>query len=91
MRIQYPSDPPRFDGANLVMRFVAEADGAPLGCGITAEALEDHFGAASALEGPLRDAFARGQDRIHAACTQAIERTGGPVVLHSGHFRVEDP
>lgn len=90
MLIRYPSEAPRFDGTNLLMRFVADADGAPLDCAITAEALEDHFGAASALEAPLRDAFARGQARIHAVCSRAIEQTGGAVVLRSGYFRAED-
>ncbi|MFX1675823.1 DUF1488 domain-containing protein [Paraburkholderia sp. A2WS-5] len=90
MHIRYRSEPPRFDGANLLMRFVAEVDGAPLDCAITAEALEDHFGADSAREEPLRNAFARGLARIHAACTEAIAQTHGAVVLHSGYFRAED-
>ncbi|MCG5076071.1 DUF1488 domain-containing protein [Paraburkholderia tagetis] len=89
MDIRYQSDPPEFDGTNLQMHFVAVVDGKPLDCCITAEALEDHFGAASALEGSLREAFARGLARIHAVCTQAIEQTDGAVVLHSGYFRVQ--
>ncbi|WP_407947115.1 DUF1488 family protein [Paraburkholderia sacchari] len=72
------------------MRFVADVDGVPLDCAITAEALEDHFGADSALEESLRRAFARGETRIHAACTEAIGQAHGAVVLHSGYFRAED-
>ena len=90
MNIHYSNDPPQFDGANLQLHFVAEVDGEALDCAITAEALEDHFGAQSALEGPLRQAFARGQSRIHAVCTRAIEQRGGAVVLHSGRFRAPD-
>ncbi|NIE67705.1 DUF1488 domain-containing protein [Burkholderia sp. Ax-1719] len=90
MNIHYSNDPPQFDGANLQLHFVAEVDGEALDCAITAEALEDHFGAQSALEGPLREAFARGQSRIHAVCTRAIEQRGGAVVLHSGRFRAPD-
>ncbi|WP_322041837.1 DUF1488 domain-containing protein [Paraburkholderia sp. J67] len=87
MNIHYRNEPPQFDGANLQMHFVAEVDGQLLDCSITAEALEDHFGSPSALEAPLREAFARGQARIRAACTRAIEQTGGGVVLRSGWFR----
>jgi hypothetical protein len=90
MNIHYSNDPPQFDGANLQLHFVAEVDGEALDCAITAEALEDHFGAQSALEGPLREAFARGQSRIHAVCSRAIEQRGGAVVLHSGRFRAPD-
>ncbi|QBQ99083.1 DUF1488 domain-containing protein [Paraburkholderia pallida] len=90
MHIEYRSDPPRFDGTNLLMHFVAVVDGKTFDCCISAEALEDHFGAGSALEGELREAFARGQARIREVCTQAIEQTGGAVILHSGYFRVGD-
>ncbi|MPV68152.1 DUF1488 family protein [Burkholderia sp. BE17] len=38
-----------------------DVDGQPESCAITAEALEDHFGARSALEADLRDAFERGR------------------------------
>ncbi|CAM2156969.1 MULTISPECIES: DUF1488 domain-containing protein [Paraburkholderia] len=90
MNIHYRNDAPQFDGANLLMHFVAEVDGELLDCAITAEALEDHFGAESALEGPLQDAYARGRARIRTVCSEAIEQTGGSVVLHSGRFRMSD-
>jgi hypothetical protein len=85
--VTFPDEPPVFDGANMMMRFVASLDGETIVCGITAEALEDHFGAGSALEAALFDAFGRGRDRIRAACTDAMRETGGSVVLHSGQFR----
>ena len=86
-RVTFPDEPPVFDGANMLMRFVVDLDGEPVVCAITAEALEDHFGADSALEAVLSAAFARGRARICAACAEAIRETGGSVVLHSGRFR----
>jgi hypothetical protein len=91
MRIAFPDDKPDFDGANLTVQFAACVDGKPVVCAITAEALEDHFGAASALEAALLAAFDKGRNRIRSVCTQALDGNGGQaVVLHSGLFRVED-
>ncbi|HEY3537031.1 MAG TPA: DUF1488 family protein, partial [Trinickia sp.] len=45
MRIDYPDEEPVFDGAQMVVRFAAVVDGVELACAVTAEALEDHFGA----------------------------------------------
>jgi hypothetical protein len=87
MQIHFADMAPTFDGSNLRMHFIVERDGEPLDCAITAEALEDHFGAESALEASLREAFERGRSRIFAACADAIRETGGSVVLHSGSFR----
>ncbi len=85
--VMFPDEPPVFDGADLEMRFIAEFNGARLECAITAEALEDHFGAASALEDDLRQAFERGRERIHAVCADLLATTGEAVVLHSGQLR----
>ncbi|UEP32440.1 MULTISPECIES: DUF1488 domain-containing protein [unclassified Burkholderia] len=82
--------PPEFDGAVLQMRFVVEVDGKPQICAITVEALEDHFGASSALEADLRDAFERGRARIEAACADVLADGKGGAELHSGYFRVQD-
>ncbi|MBJ9591327.1 DUF1488 domain-containing protein [Burkholderia seminalis] len=80
--------PPVFDGAALQLRFVVEVDGTPQTWAITVEALEDHFGARSALEADLRDAFERGRARIEAACADLLANgNDGDVVLHSGYFR----
>ena len=80
---------PVFDGAQMVVRFIAMVDGVPLSCAITAEALEDHFGASSTLEAELLRAFTEGRDRIHDVCKRAIEDSGGAaVVLRSGLFRI---
>ncbi|HEF5870548.1 TPA: DUF1488 domain-containing protein [Burkholderia cenocepacia] len=80
-------EPPTFDGAALQLRFVVDVDGAPLACAITVEALEDHFGARSALEADLRDAFEHGRERIEAACADVLASGNDEVVLHSGYFR----
>lgn len=90
MHITFPDDPPAFDGANLTVQFVARVDGETVACAISAEALEDHFGADSALESALITAFNRGRNRIRSVCAEALDRNGGEgVVLHSGLFRVE--
>ena len=90
MHITFPDDQPVFDGANLTVRFAARVNGAPVECTITAEALEDHFGADSALESALMAAFDNGRNRIRSVCAEALGQNGGKsVVLHSGLFRME--
>ena len=62
----------------------------PVEWAITAEALEEHFGAHSALESALMAAFDNGRNRIRSVCAKAIDQNGGKgVVLHSGLFRVD--
>ena len=90
MQVTFPDDAPVFDGAQMVVRFVAMVNGVALSCAISAEALEDHFGADSTLEAQLLHAFEQGRERIHEVCKRAIEESGGaPVVLRSGLFRIE--
>jgi len=90
MQINFPDDTPEFDGANLRVRFIARVDGEAVECAITAEALEDHFGAESALEAALIAAFDKGRQRIRSVCAEALDQNNGEgVVLHSGLFRVE--
>ncbi len=90
MHITFPDDRAVFDGANLTVRFMARVDGEAVECAITAEALEDHFGAESALESTLMAAFDKGRNRIRSVCAEALDQNAGEgVVLHSGLFRVE--
>jgi hypothetical protein len=90
MRVIFSDDAPMFDGAQMVVRFVAIVDGVPVSCAVTAEALEDHFGADSTLEDELLRAFVQGRERIHEVCKRTIEQSGGAaVVLRSGLFRIE--
>lgn len=87
MHVTFPDTRPEFDGAALRIRFLADIDGELTVCAVTSEALEDHFGADSALESDLRAAFERGRARIHAACVKQLADTTDGVVLHSGYFR----
>jgi hypothetical protein len=90
MHITFSDDKPFFDGANLTLSFMARVDGEEVACTITAEALEDHFGADSPLESSLMAAFEKGRDRIRSVCAEALDQNGGDgVVLHSGLFRAE--
>lgn len=90
MHITFPEQQPVFDGSSLSVRFMARVDGEPVVCAITAEALEDHFGADSALETALIAAFEQGRGRIRSVCAEALDQSeGSGVVLHSGLFRVE--
>ena len=90
MHITFTDDAPVFDGSSLTVRFKACVDGEPVACAISAEALEDHFGAGSTLEAQLLRAFEQGRARIHEVCKRAIEENGGAaVVLRSGLFRIE--
>jgi len=90
MQIIFPDEQPVFDGANLMVRFIACVNGETVVCAITAEALEDHFGADSALEAALMAAYDSGRQRIRSVCAEALDQNNGEgVVLHSGLFRVE--
>lgn len=91
MKVSFPATPPRYNADDLELTFAATADGTPIDCVITAEALEDHFGAASPREPDLVAAFDAHRPAIEAAAVRLIEATGGqPVVLHSGFFRMYD-
>jgi hypothetical protein len=90
MHITFSNDAPSFDGANLTVRFIANVAGEPVECAITAEALEDHFGAESPLEDALIGAFEKGRARIRSVCAEALDQNNGAgVLLRSGLFRVE--
>ena len=88
MHIRFPDDPPQYCGPDLVLTFPALVDGKRVSCSITAEALEDHFGAESPREEDMLRAFEGHRHKIeHAACRMLYELGKKPVVLHSGYFR----
>jgi hypothetical protein len=90
MNITFSEVAPSFEGSNLMLRFTAYVDREPVECAITAEALEDHFGANSPQEDELLRAFQRGRARIRSVCAEALaQNDGASVELHSGLFRVE--
>ena len=89
MHITFADEAPVYDGDDLAVHFAALIDGEPVVCSITAEALEDHFGAKSPREEDVLDAFAHGSARIRAVCAEVLDENGGqPAVLRSGLFRV---
>jgi hypothetical protein len=57
-------------------------------CAITAEALEDHFGAESLREDDVQKAFEAHRHTIESAARKLLQELGNkPVLLHSGFFR----
>lgn len=83
-----PDESPEYCARDLVVAFPAEADGVPVQCAITAEALEDHFGAASLREEDLLAAFESNRRHIRQSATNLLEEIGPkPVLMHSEYFR----
>ncbi|WP_178369696.1 DUF1488 domain-containing protein [Paraburkholderia fungorum] len=88
MKILFPEKRPEYCACNLTVAFAAQVDGAQVQCAITAEALEDHFGAASLREDDLIRAFESNRHPIEHAATQLFHKLGArPVLMHSGYFR----
>jgi hypothetical protein len=91
MDIQYNDDDPVYNGTDLKLDFTVLVDGEPVTCSISVEALENYFGARPPLEEKFLEVFRRGQKRIRAACTAALEHNGGQsVILRSGAFRMDE-
>lgn len=88
MDIHFPADPPRYCGPDLTLTFAALVDGERVNCSITAEALEDHFGAKSPREEDTLRAFNGNRHKIERAARRLLQELGKkPVILHSGYFR----
>jgi len=88
MQISFPFCRPDYCARDLVLTFPAHVDHQPVQCAITAEALEDHFGARSLREEDLIDAFTAHRHDIEVAARRMLNEVGGnPVLLHSGYFR----
>jgi hypothetical protein len=88
MKIRFPEELPEYCARDLVVAFPAEVDGARVQCAITAEALEDHFGAASLREDDLIAAFNSNRHPIEHAARRLFNEIGAkPVLMHSGYFR----
>ncbi|MFP6562766.1 DUF1488 domain-containing protein [Paraburkholderia sp. B3] len=89
MDISFPRTVPAYDSECYTLVFPAEVDGERIQCGITAEALEDHFGASSIGEADLVEAFCTHRRAIEETAATLIKATrGASVLLHSGVFRV---
>jgi hypothetical protein len=87
MDIRFSSDAPHFRDSNLTVVFAALVDGARVPCAISAEALEDHFGARAMNRDASMQAFDAGRARIEQVARTHLEIShGAPVLLKSGHF-----
>ncbi len=90
MRITFPSEPPQYRGWNLTVGFVAQLDGQAVDCAVSAEALEDHFGAPSSCETDLLAAFSLNRSTIERVARRMLHATGTRhLLLRSGHFRFD--
>jgi hypothetical protein len=88
MHISFPCSTPEYCERDLTLTFPALVDDRPVQCAITAEALEDHFGAQSLREDDLVAAFVRNRFQIERAAQCLLNEVGAkPVLLHSGFFR----
>ncbi|QUN32459.1 DUF1488 domain-containing protein (plasmid) [Cupriavidus sp. KK10] len=86
--IDFPRTEPRFRAADLSLECAARVDGTPACYAITAEALEDHFGARSPRPEDLVQALQGHRDDIESVARTLFDLTGSRnIVLHSGHFR----
>jgi Protein of unknown function (DUF1488) len=91
MTIHFPDECPEYCARDLVVAFPAQVDDTRVQCAISAEALEDHFGAASLREEDLLAAFESNRRRIEHAARNLLNEIGAkPVLLHSGYFRFCD-
>jgi hypothetical protein len=88
MQIIFPKEVPEYSGGELTLAFPAMIDGKRVECTITAEALEDHFGAASPRCEDMLHAFDSHRDRIEAVARRLLSDTRAQcLVLHSGYVR----
>jgi Protein of unknown function (DUF1488) len=88
MQIIFPNEIPEYSGRELTLAFPAVVDGERVECMITAEALEDHFGAASPRLEDMLGAFDAHRPRIEAATRRLLAETGARcVLLRSGYVR----
>ncbi|ACD19937.1 DUF1488 family protein [Paraburkholderia phytofirmans] len=88
MKIHFPHERPAYRARDLVLIFPAEVDGTRIQCAITAEALEDHFGARSWREDDLVTAFDAHRHPIQQAARNLLNEVGPkPLMMHSGYFR----
>lgn len=88
MQIIFPKELPEYSGRDLTLAFPVMVDGERVECTITAEALEDHFGAASPRAEDMLDAFDHHRDRIEAVARRLLSDTRAQcLVLRSGYVR----
>lgn len=87
-QIEFSTSDPIYCAAGPVLQCGASVDGSKASYAITAEALEDHFGARSCRSEDLVQAFFGHRSHIEAVARAMFEMTGATqITLHSGHFR----
>ncbi|WP_408150065.1 DUF1488 family protein [Caballeronia glebae] len=88
MNITFLTQAPVYLSDEPALLFTALVDDRSVECTISAEALEDHFGAASWREEDLQRAFENNRAVIEGAAEQLLTSVGcRPVMLRSGYFR----
>lgn len=88
MQIIFPKELPEYSGRDLTLAFPVMVDGERVECTITAEALEDHFGAVSSRAEDMLDAFELHRDSIEAVARRLLSDTRAQcLVLRSGYVR----
>ncbi|WP_350029742.1 DUF1488 domain-containing protein [Caballeronia sp. AZ1_KS37] len=88
MNITFLAQAPIYLSDEPALLFTALVDDRSVECTISAEALEDHFGAASLREEDLQRAFENNRAVIEGAAEQLLTSVGcRPVMLRSGYFR----
>ncbi|MGO4763625.1 DUF1488 domain-containing protein [Cupriavidus sp. 2KB_3] len=87
-KIEFAGEMPDYCPTGPSLQCTATVDGAPATYEVTAEALEDHFGARSYLSEDLLPAFMSNRQDIERVAGALFEMTEvRHIVLHSGHFR----
>lgn len=88
MDINFPNETPEYSGRELTLAFPAVVDGERVECTITAEALEDHYGAASTRIEDMVHAFDAHRERIESITRRLLSETRAQcLVLRSGYVR----
>lgn len=64
VNLTFSNPPARYDSRREIVQFVGEALGHPVDCGVSREALEDHFGANQLDSAGLLEAFRKNRSRI---------------------------
>ncbi|CAG9166594.1 DUF1488 domain-containing protein [Cupriavidus respiraculi] len=86
--IEFPDVQPSYSSAEPCLQCVATVGGDPASFAVTAEALEDHFGARSYQAEDLLAAFHEHREEILCVARNMLELSDSHnVMLHSGHFR----
>lgn len=88
MQISFPLVPPEYCARDFVLAFPAIVEHQCVQCAVTAEALQDYFGAASLCEEDLIKTFNDHRTAIERVAQRMLKEVGGkPILLHSGFFR----